>query len=343
MDDVNPAADLASLHLPSLGLAAREGLGAARLRFDATDPVEASAQLLRVFSRHRLNLPQRPRGFCARFRGDRLGALSVSSLSYGCEATLDIEPARAFVLVSLQLSGHGQVASSRGQAEGGPGLITIDSSPDTGVHKRYSADSMRLNVRIDRPRLEQLLVTLTGRASRRPIEFAPAMNPADGTAGRWCNALRLALGYLGDRGPELLTRRIEESLMLMLLSEHPHNQADALGHAGLPLAPRHVRRAEEYMREHVEQPLTLAAIAQASGVSVRALSDAFRRFRDTTPMRHLRDLRLDAVHALLRDGDERITVADAAGRHGFVQLGRFAAEYQRRFGELPSRTLRRRG
>lgn len=345
MNDVHAvitATDLADADLPSLGQAARHGLDAARLRFDASDPAEASAQLLKVFSRHRLELPAQARGFCARFRGDRLGALSVSSLSYGCEAALEIEPARAFVLVSLQLCGHGQVVSPRGRVAGGPGLITIDSSAEAGVHKRYSADSERLNVLIDRSHLDDMLVSLTGRPVRRPLEFAPAMHRGDGTAARWRDGLRLALGYLGDRGPALLTRRIEETLMLMLLSELPHNHADALGLAPPALAPRHVRRAEEHMREHLDQPLTLSAIAQASGVSVRALSEAFRRFRDTSPMRHLRDLRLDAVHALLRQGDERITVADAAGRFGFVQLGRFAAEYQRRFGELPSHTLRHR-
>jgi AraC-like DNA-binding protein len=34
-----------------------------------------------------------------------------------------------------------------------------------------------------------------------------------------------------------------------------------------------------------------------------------------------------------------LTVADAATAAGIAHLGRFATEYRRRFGELPSQTL----
>jgi AraC-like DNA-binding protein len=39
--------------------------------------------------------------------------------------------------------------------------------------------------------------------------------------------------------------------------------------------------------------------------------------------------------------DPTTTVADLAQRHGFTQLGRFAAVYRREFGEMPSATLAR--
>ena len=41
----------------------------------------------------------------------------------------------------------------------------------------------------------------------------------------------------------------------------------------------------------------LADVVSAAGVSSRALQKAFRRFRDTTPMAHLRALRLDLARS----------------------------------------------
>ena len=63
--------------------------------------------------------------------------------------------------------------------------------------------------------------------------------------------------------------------------------------------------------------------------------------RDTTPMRYVKQLRLEAVHRSLLAADASDTrVSDLAADHGFFQFGRFAADYKRAFGELPSETLR---
>lgn len=331
--------------LLSLGQDAAQRLAAAPTRFDADDPMEASQQLQRVFSRHRLSVAPAAGGFCARYRGHQVGEMAVSSLSYGCEAALQIEPARDFLLVSLQLRGHGSVSSRGVKVEGGTGLITVDSSTAHEVSKHYSADSERLNVRIDRPRIERLLAEVSGRALQRPLEFEPGLDAASPAGIHWCDGLRLALGYLDPvgaaAGSALLVRRLEESLLLMLLTELPHNHSAWLHGAAQPPAPRHVRRAEEYIRTHAGDDLTLADIAQAAGTSVRSLTEGFRRFRDTTPMRYLRDVRLDSVRDALRHGVGAASVSASAARFGFAHAGRFAADYQRRFGERPSETLRR--
>jgi adenylate cyclase len=60
-----------------------------------------------------------------------------------------------------------------------------------------------------------------------------------------------------------------------------------------------------------------------------------------TPLEWVRQARLDrARHALLESGPDA-SVSEVAVASGFTQLGRFAAQYCSRFGELPSETLRR--
>ena len=53
-------------------------------------------------------------------------------------------------------------------------------------------------------------------------------------------------------------------------------------------------------------------------------------------------MRLRGVRIELRQSCSRRTrVADVAAQWGFWHMGQFAADYRRRFGELPSETLRR--
>jgi transcriptional regulator GlxA family with amidase domain len=107
------------------------------------------------------------------------------------------------------------------------------------------------------------------------------------------------------------------------------------------LASACVRRAEEYIEAHAEQPLRLGEIAQAAGVPVRTLLDAFSRFREVSPMQHLRDVRLERVRNRLLAAGPGTRVTSVALDCGFVHLGRFSSLYQERFGESPSQTLAR--
>jgi AraC-like DNA-binding protein len=58
-------------------------------------------------------------------------------------------------------------------------------------------------------------------------------------------------------------------------------------------------------------------------------------------MAYLRDVRLGRVHEdLLSAPAGSTTVTDVAYKWGFVHVGRFTKEYRRKFGQLPSRTMR---
>jgi transcriptional regulator GlxA family with amidase domain len=102
-----------------------------------------------------------------------------------------------------------------------------------------------------------------------------------------------------------------------------------------------LRRAVAYIEEHVADDVSLADIAEAAHVSVRAVQLAFRRKLDTTPMAHLRRARLDHAHRALVAADPRhTTVAAVAARWGFPNHSRFTATYRVTYGVLPSVTLR---
>jgi transcriptional regulator GlxA family with amidase domain len=97
------------------------------------------------------------------------------------------------------------------------------------------------------------------------------------------------------------------------------------------------------MRAHADTPISIGALAAAAGVSARTLFEGFRRFRGVSPMAALKAVRLDAVNDELEAADPSASVTGVALKWGFVHLGRFAQDYRRRFGRLPSETLRRAG
>jgi AraC-like DNA-binding protein len=73
-------------------------------------------------------------------------------------------------------------------------------------------------------------------------------------------------------------------------------------------------------------------------VSGRTLYSGFQKFRGTSPMR---GVRMERARHDLQDPDQPRSVTEVATRWGFFQLGRFAAEYCKRYGEYPATTLRR--
>lgn len=123
------------------------------------------------------------------------------------------------------------------------------------------------------------------------------------------------------------------------------------GHDGT--LPATVRRAVAFIEAHADRDVALSEIADAAGVTPRALQYAFRRHLGTTPLGYLRTVRLDLVHRDLRAGGvgigggigasgapaAGITVTQVAGRWGFWHPGRFAAQYRAVYGCSPSETL----
>ena len=105
--------------------------------------------------------------------------------------------------------------------------------------------------------------------------------------------------------------------------------------------PRDVVRVMKWSRAHLDEQVRLDALARFAGVPPRTLETHFMRFVGMTPLRWVRQARLTHTRRALLASDGRITVSELAMSSGFSQLGRFAAQYCSRFGELPSETLRR--
>lgn len=107
-------------------------------------------------------------------------------------------------------------------------------------------------------------------------------------------------------------------------------------------ANRLVGRAVELVQDHRDLRLSVRDLAANLDVSERTLQYAFHNQFDVSPQHFLIWHRLQqARRDLLGSDPEQITVGAVANKHGFFDLGRFAAKYRQLYGELPSVTLRR--
>lgn len=194
----------------------------------------------------------------------------------------------------------------------------------------------------DRRALDEAWGALIGEPSNKPIRFHSQL----ATDGAGWRAIEPTLHMLanatrsGGVGPLLhLHARLQDMLLTALLLNQPHSHMKTevpVGNA----APSRVRRAQSYMQEHIDQPLTLTGIAQAVGIPARTLQWAFQSSAGMGPMQWLREQRLNAVRDALVAGSEiQTSVSDTAFRFGFTHLGEFSQHYRRAFGESPRQTL----
>ncbi|RUV41745.1 MULTISPECIES: GlxA family transcriptional regulator [unclassified Mesorhizobium] len=97
-------------------------------------------------------------------------------------------------------------------------------------------------------------------------------------------------------------------------------------------------QAIRLMEAHVDEPLTIDAVAKRAGVTARTLESIFRNSIGETPGAYYLRLRLAAARRLVVD--TRIAMADIAGRTGFSSAAAFSRAFSRAFGEAPVRLRR---
>jgi AraC-like DNA-binding protein len=96
---------------------------------------------------------------------------------------------------------------------------------------------------------------------------------------------------------------------------------------------RHLLRAKDLADARYFDPLTVADLARAAGLSPAHFSREFRRTFGEPPHQYLLTRRLERAAALLRNTDRSVT--DICFAVGLVSVGSFTASFQRVYGAAP--------
>ncbi|MGY1771696.1 AraC family transcriptional regulator [Blastococcus sp. SYSU D00813] len=317
--------------------------GVERFEVATRDVVRAHESIRDTFAGHRLVIRGSTERFTYRQTTARAGDLAVDTLHHTMGVQEDVDPVGE-TWVALLAGGRLRVAHAREDAHATPGDVVLFPQG-----RRFTCEWQVMRLQVLRVPTREIARRAAARSGTDPADFRfESMRPLSPGLGRYCgDTLRYVHSlFRGD------TPAISEPLVLAgavdtaaaaVLAAFPSTGTTA-GHTGDGggAHPAAVRRSTDFIDAHAGEPLTLADIAEASGIGSRALQEAFRRHLDETPTGYLRRVRLERAHRelLAADPGSGVTVASVAARWGFAHPGRFAGLYQQSYGRSPQQTLR---
>ena len=277
--------------------------------------------------------------------GARSGRIALSSMkgivegvNFACaafEEPVEIVPRESFDAMELLFPVMGTTAITLG-------AHTLDLTRQHGaifdVQRldllKRSAASENYGVFIDQKILTGRLFELPGMPVTRKLEFTPELDLTQPPVV----ALKAFLTCL--EGTNILPslnhapqsrRRLAALVADMVLELLPHNYRDALQRVPGMIAPRHVKRAIDYIQANAQAGICSEDLVRISGVSLRALQYGFRKFLGASISEYERSIRLDrARRDIERDPAERIAVI--CERWGFSNFTRFNTQFEAAFG-----------
>ncbi len=128
-----------------------------------------------------------------------------------------------------------------------------------------------------------------------------------------------------------------------MLVEMP--RVNQLGFAELPIADAHgddgIRRAEDWLQQHLADDVSLEACARHLGMSPRNFERRFKRATGTSPLSYLQAIRVSRAKKLLENGAR--SIEQVANRVGYRDASYFRSLFRRRTGMAPAAYRRRFG
>jgi AraC-like DNA-binding protein len=278
----------------------------------------------------------------AQFVRDATATVSIDDLDIGFDMSYEADSLGRICLCVVSSGRIEDHDTGDWQDSLGPGDVAYFVPPDRA--SRGTVRRARYRIVMLEPELLSRVAAVPG-GSSEPVRLV-GHRPVSAAAGAH---LADTITYLRDhvlseptiRDSDLIASTASQLLAAAVLNTFPSTAStEPAGSDRHDAHPNTVRRAVEFMESHLHADISAADIAEAAGVTVRAVQLAFRRHLGTTPMEYLRRIRLAEAHTTLRKADAASeTVTSVAARWGFHHPGRFAAAYRAAYGLPPSTTL----
>jgi AraC-like DNA-binding protein len=307
-----------------------------------TDVDEMREAIAKTHGGNKLQLHRGAEGFHACGNRRVLRNISLSYVTFGAVVDQEFSAFTGFAQ-QFRIRGSSEILVDRAPVQ----LAAHQShivSPGATVKATFSHDLEHLVLKIDRDAVFNKWTALTGRQPRGDLKFAPVADSLTPEAAHLRRLVMFLVDELGssERGiPPLALAELEQSVIVAFLCANRHDESHLLDREPMGAAPWQVRRAEEYIEAHWDQPITVEALAVATGASARSIFHFFKASRGYGPMVFVKQVRLRHARRMLMMPNKTTSVANVAFDCGFTNLGHFARDYGKCCGELPSETLNR--
>ena len=186
--------------------------------------------------------------------------------------------------------------------------------------------------------LHRKLAVLMDDAPSHPLEFigetdvrTPQFRRLERVVDRLLKSLEA-----GRQGPEISHAEMEEQAVICFLLANRHNYSAFLQGSRRAGPDYRIRRVQEFIAANWDHQIRIEDLCRAAGIGGRNLHYLFKRAYGYSPMQFAQKVRLNNGRALLQAGE--MTVTQVSMRCGFGNVGQFAIDYKRTFGERPSET-----
>jgi AraC family ethanolamine operon transcriptional activator len=178
-------------------------------------------------------------------------------------------------------------------------------------------------------------------SSIQSIAFWDSQGPEHNRLRNILRSLERAVLTNGQSGLQNLTEAFNFDLAasVVCILGHDHIQPPR---ETAPFRAGALKRALRFIDDPDQPSLSVAEICKIVGASLATLERAFTEEFGVSPKAYIQSKRLDSARKQLIKSESGTLIADVANRWGFWHMGRFASDYRRQFGELPSQTLQSR-
>jgi AraC family transcriptional regulator, ethanolamine operon transcriptional activator len=213
--------------------------------------------------------------------------------------------------------------------EAGPGDL-IMFRPGEGYHLECREAFDVIGIEIDAPDVPKL-----------PAACALVMPCDDSAAQFLTSAIEAVQDACQDNGlsqacAELAARIDDNCRRLLTGCRAPGCGANGMN--GTSARTAIVARARSVIAAKCQEPISVLDLARTLDISTRTLEYSFQEILNTTPASYIKIVRLHEARRAIRACEPGRTVTDIASTWGFWHFGRFASDYRKLFGELPSET-----
>lgn len=298
---------------------------------------EIRQAFIRSYGARRLDLPHRAECFEFRlnhWQSENIGLLYVSGAPFQLEFPTANSFRQAFIRGGAAIRWDGierQVMDRE----------TCVLPPETAVAAAYAPGFEHFGLRIKADVLLGKLAALIDATPVRKLEFDQTRRADEGAVNSLRRMAMFFAAELESAMPALAIAELEQALMVSFICSNRHNYSALLDDRTRSVASWQVRRAEEYIEANWNQPITIEELTRVTSASARSIFHQFKKDRGQSPMAFVKQVRLRHARDMLERRDPGTSVTAAAFACGFTNLGHFARDYFKRFGERPSDTIKR--
>lgn len=309
------------------------------LLFKSSDYQTIKQQISHYLAPHHFDVETRT-PLDTRLNGFSFGNSALYDLKYSAPVMITVDEISNFYLFRMTLEGQCKIGVENQQVHQSVGIMSV-SHPHTKQQIITNQYCRNMILKLAQQDIEIQLFKMLGYTSHDAIQFDISLSCSEEGISSIVETLNyLCFSYYNIRNWGFISSSFTQYLIELILLKIPNNYTERLNAQRQQLLPSYIKKAQQYIFDHLQQPISLSILSQHCEVSIRTLQKGFGHYLQLTPVEYMREQRLERVHFSLQHAQAKETVTDILLRHGIQSLGHFSTLYKKRYGCLPSYTLK---